>query len=34
MSNEKPVLEFHEHSGRVYRVWANGRTEGFEEGFV
>ena len=31
--NEFP-FEIHERSGNVYRVWSDGRIEGFEEGAV
>lgn len=34
MNSERPVFEFHEYSGKVYRIWWDGRTEGFGEGFI
>lgn len=31
---ERPVFEVHERNGKTYRIWADGHTEGFEEGAI
>lgn len=31
---EKPIIEMHERSGKIYRIWVDGRSEGFEEGAI
>lgn len=31
---ENPVFQVHERSGKTYRIWADGRTEGFEDGAI
>ena len=30
----KPIFEVQEPSGKIYRIWAEGRIEGFEAGAV
>lgn len=31
MEHDKPAFECHV-GDRIYKIWANGRTEGFEDG--
>lgn len=30
----KPIFEVHERSGKIYRIFEDGSTEGFEEGAI
>lgn len=30
----RPIIEMHERSGKIYRIWADGRSDGFEDGVI
>jgi len=32
--SDKPVVELISHDGNAFRVWADGRTEGFPDGIM